>query len=79
MNPFLVYFLITVGSYAVNSLLRKPAEKPTAAAFDDFDYPQVEEGTPQAVIFGDVWSDDWTIVALGNFSSTAVKTKSGKK
>lgn len=44
----------------------KPAQtKP--AAFEDLDVPQVEEGTPQHVIFGDVWTTDWHVLGMGNF------------
>lgn len=71
-----------VVSYAVQALIaKKPAgndAKPST--FADFNIPQVQEGTPQAVIFGDCWSSDWTVLHTGNFKSEAIrKTASGGK
>lgn len=56
----------------------KPANaKP--ATFSDFDIPQVEEGTPQVVFFGECWTGDWQVGAYGNFRTKKVKAKQGKK
>lgn len=56
----------------------KPAQaKP--ATFSDFDIPQVDEGTPQAVFFGECWSGDWQVGAYGNFRTQKVKAKQAKK
>lgn len=56
----------------------KPAQaKP--ATFQDFDIPQVDEGTPQAVFFGECWSGDWQVGAYGNFRTKKVKAKQAKK
>jgi hypothetical protein len=60
------------------ALAPKPAEaKP--ATLSDFDIPQVDEGTPQAVFFGECWSGDWQVLAYGNFRTKKVKAKQGKK
>lgn len=48
------------------------------ALFDEFDFPQVDEGTPQCVFFGDCWTGDWTVLAVGNYRTTSISTKSGK-
>lgn len=52
---------------------------PKPAAFSDIEVPQIDEGTPEAVVFGDVWSGDWMVLAMGNFRTTAIKQSSGKK
>ena len=68
-----------IASYAIQAVLAPKPVKPKPAAFDEFDFPQVDEGTPQAVIFGDVWTSDWQILWFGNYRTSAIKTKSGKK
>lgn len=70
--------ILIISIYLQVALAPKPNE-PKPAAFSDIDVPQVAEGTPEAVIFGDVWSPDWTVVAMGNFRTTPVKSSAGKK
>lgn len=60
------------------ALQPKPAQ-PKAATFSDFDLPQADEGTPQAVFFGECWSGDWQVGAYGNFRTKKVKAKQAKK
>ena len=60
------------------ALAPKPAQ-PKAATFDDFDIPQVDEGTPQVVFFGECWTGDWQVLAYGNFRTTKVKAKQAQK
>jgi hypothetical protein len=66
-------------SYAITASMarRAPAKKPNA--LEDFDFPQDAEGTPQAVIFGDVWTKDWTVLWYGDFVVTPIRKKGGKK
>lgn len=60
------------------ALAPKPASaKP--ATFEDFDIPQVDEGMPQAVFFGECWTGDWQVLAYGNFRTKKVKAKQAKK
>ncbi len=76
-------FVFAIGmmifSYAMQVLLTPKPVKPKPAALEDFDFPQVEEGTPQSIVFGDVWISDWFVLWYGNLRTTAVKTKGGKK
>lgn len=68
-----------VASVLINAALApKPAEA-KAATIEDFDIPQVKEGTPQSVIFGEVWTSDWQVLGFGNFRTSAVKAKQAKK
>lgn len=71
--------LLLVASYLLSSALAPKAPKPKPAAFGDFDFPQAEEGTPQPVVFGDVWIEAWTVIGLDNYRSRAIKTRSSKK
>lgn len=68
-----------IAALVVSYALAPKPKAPKPAAFEDFDFPQFEEGTPQMVIFGDVWIEDWMVLTAGNYRNTAIKTKSGKK
>lgn len=68
-----------IASYAIQVVLTPKPTTPKPAAFNDFDFPQIDDGTPQAVVFGDVWSQDWAVLWYGNYRTSAVKTKSSKK
>ena len=76
---FIFAIALMVASYAIQSLITPKPQKPAPAALDDFDFPQVEEGTPQAVIFGDVWIEDWTVLWFGNMRTSPIRSKAGKK
>jgi hypothetical protein len=67
-------------SYAIQALTaKKPAgvENAKPATFNDFTFPQHEVGTPQPVIFGDVWIEDEMILYYGNLTSQAIRTSTG--
>lgn len=68
-----------IASYAIQVLLTPKPEKPKPAALEEFDFPQVDEGTPQCVVFGDVWIPDWQVTWFGNLRTSAVTSKAGKK
>ncbi len=70
---------LLVASYAIQIFMTPKQEGPKPAAFDEFDFPQMEEGTPQIIVFGDVWIDDWMVLWYGNYDTSAIKSKGGKK
>lgn len=76
-------FLFAIGllivSYTITALTAKKqtANVPTPATLNDFTFPQHEEGTPEAVIFGDVWIEDEMILYYGNLSSQAIRQHAG--
>lgn len=78
--PFIAWLAIglLVVSYAVQALTMK-RPKPKTTTLDDFDVPQIEEGTPQAVVFGDVWLEGWQVLWYGNYRTTKISAKGGKK
>ncbi len=75
--PLLAWALVfLVVSAVLTAIVVKPQnQKP--AALEDFDFPQYEEGTPQAVYFGDCWSEGWMVLWYGNYRTE--KVKKGKK
>ena len=74
-------FIFAIAALVVSYLLTpKPkVETPKPATLDEFDFPQIEEGTPQCVVFGDVWIPDWTVLWFGNMRTSAIRSKGGKK
>ena len=79
MPMFLFAVALMIASYAITALMTPKPTTPKPAAFDEFDLPQTEEGTPQAVIFGDVWTPDWIVLWYGNYRTSAVKSDGNKK
>lgn len=80
MNPQLAWQLaMLVASYVITVAFAPKQQEPSPAAFEDIDIPQVDEGTPQCVIFGDAWVTDWTVLGLGDYRTRKLKTsKKGK-
>jgi len=79
MDPYTwVYIILLVVSTAISYANRPKIEQPKAAAFEDFQFPQCEEGTAQEVIFGDCWTQSWMVLGLGNYRTSKIKTSSGK-
>lgn len=72
-----IYFMIA--SIVISAALMPKAQATPPTAFEDIDFPQADEGTPQAVIFGDCWTDDWMVLTVGNYRTEAIKAKGGKK
>lgn len=68
--------VLMVASVALQAILVKP-QKVKPASLEEFDFPQFEEGTPEAVFFGDVWTDGEFILWYGNYRTQ--KIKSSKK
>lgn len=75
----LIQLALLASSYLISRAFRPKVTGPTAVAFEEFEWPQYEEGTPQCVIFGDCWTEDWMVLAVGNYRSRPIKTKAGKK
>lgn len=67
-----------VASYAIQAVTMKQ-QTPKAAALSDFEFPQSDEGTPQAVFFGDCWTTGWQVIWYGNYHTIKIKAKGGKK
>jgi hypothetical protein len=74
---------ILVVSYAITALTTKKTRPKDAvpSRLSEFQFPQHEEGVPQAVIFGECWTSDWEVLYFGNLSTEAIRASSdsGKK
>lgn len=80
MEPMTWAMLIMMVVSMVISIATAPkATQPTPGTYDDMNIPQIDEGTPQTVIFGEVWISDWMVLATGNFRTSKVQAKSAKK
>ena len=78
MDPLTALALLVVSAIISYSMMPKQ-QPPKPEAFEDINFPQSEEGTPQCVIFGDTWSEDWMVLAVGNYRTTEVRKSGGKK
>jgi len=67
--------VIAVISAVLSYSSAKGSSRQAPASFEDFDFPQFDEGTPIAHVFGDVWTDDWMVLAVGNFNPVQMKVK----
>lgn len=78
MEP-LTALLLIVASALITSFLAPAPQSRKPEAFSDIDFPQADEGTPQAVVFGDCWCEDWMVMAVGNYRTTEIRKDAGKK
>ena len=67
-----------VASYFISAVFAEQPAPPKPASLDDFDFPQIEDGTPQTVIFGDVVIEGWMVLWYGNFRTSAIEAEAGK-
>jgi hypothetical protein len=81
MDPvtIIAYLAVMVATYFISAALAPSAAKPDKAALTDFDFPQFDEGTPQSVVFGDVWSADFFILGIGDYRTEDIKSDGGGK
>ncbi len=71
--------VLFIASILLSAALAPRIQPPKPEAFADIEFPQFEDGTPQAVAFGDVWSDDWMVLAVGNYRTESIESDSDKK
>lgn len=81
---FVWMLALLVVSYIISAALTpRPKSTPDAIAtmFKDINFPVADEGTPQAVLFGDCWTPDFQVLWYGNMRTDPIKTStsSGKK
>lgn len=74
---------IMVVSAALTALTAKSPHVDNAAAstLQDFNIPQIAEGTAQTVVFGDVWLTEWQVLWYGDLNTDPIRAASsgGKK
>lgn len=72
----IIYFII---SLMITAAMMPKVQPRAPEAFEDIDFPQADEGTPQCVIFGDCWVEDWTVLAVGDYRTVEIRGEGGKK
>ena len=77
--PVLAYIAIVIVAAIVAYALAPHASIPKPATLQDFDFPQADEGTPQIVVFGDVWITGWMVLTYGNLSTSKITQDTGGK
>ena len=70
---------INVGLALVSYLLYKPPPGPKALTASDLSVPKSQEGAYIYDFAGTIWVDDAHVVYSGDFSSTGIYKKGGKK
>ncbi|MCU4601853.1 phage tail protein [Acinetobacter ursingii] len=70
-----VQIALFIASLVISYALQPKPQRQKPAAFEDFDFPTVDDGTPQIVVFGDVWLTDWTVIGVGNYRNEAIVAK----
>lgn len=80
MSPTFIWAIgALIASYFISTLITPKVETPKPSTLGDFDFPQIDEGTPQCVIFGDVWVPDWHILWFGNLRTSPIESDGNKK
>jgi hypothetical protein len=75
-----IFVAILVVSFVLQAVLTPKPKSPENAKANiesDFDFPVADEGTPQIVVFGDVWLTDWYVLWHGNYSSEPITAAGG--
>ena len=72
MNIFFQLAIMIVAAYVQYAMQPKP-KPPKPASLSDFEFPQIDESTPQCVIFGECWVPDWFVLGTGNLRTTPIK------
>lgn len=63
--------MMIVSTIVTAALMPKP-KSAEPADIGSFEFPQAEEGTAQAVTFGDCWSNDWAVIGMGNYRTEPI-------
>lgn len=71
--------ILLIASTLITLAMTPKQQGALPTAFEDIDFPSAEEGTPQAVFFGDCWTGDWMVLAVGNYRVDELKESGGKK
>lgn len=79
MNIWVVIAIMVVSTilqYALTPRAKSP-QNADPSLESDFDFPQSEEGTPQIVVFGDVFLPDWYVLWHGNYRVEPITADGG--
>lgn len=79
MQQILIAIALMIVSAVISTLLAKRPTDAQPSTLGDFNLPNIVEGTPQTVIFGDCWVTSWQVLWYGNLSNEPITADSGKK
>lgn len=71
--------ILLIASTLITMAMMPKQQGALPTAFEDIDFPQADEGTPQAVFFGDCWTGDWMVLAVGNYRVDEIHNADSKK
>lgn len=80
MEQFFIALALMIVSAVLTAVLTPRPQRPAPPGpnvLADFNIPQIKDGTPQTVVFGDVWLTDWQVLYYGNLQSQPITTSSG--
>jgi len=75
---FITAIGLLIVSYIITALITPKQKSQPPATLAEFSVPTVDEGTPQEVVFGDVWMSNFTVLWYGDLSSKAIRGKTKK-
>lgn len=70
-----VQVALFIASLVISYLMQPKPPKAKPSAFEDFQFPTIEDGTPKMVVFGDVWITDWCVIGAGNYRTSPIIKK----
>lgn len=73
-----VALVVMIVSLIIQLVTRPHQHKPVAATLGDVQIPTIDQGTPVAVPFGEVWADNWMVLWYGDLRNTPIKKGSKK-
>jgi hypothetical protein len=73
MHAIVIALILLIASTLISSLLVHKQKPPKPAMLSDFNIPQVEEGTPQCVLFGQCWNSGWQSLWYGDLTTKKIK------
>lgn len=76
---FVIAIALLIVAFAITALTSRGAksQQTLPTPFKDFKFPVPDEGTPQAVIFGDCWTNDWQVLWVGNYRTDTIHAQGG--
>lgn len=75
--PWWLGIALLLASYIISALAAPRPQDAKPAAQKEFDFPQIDEGTQQQVVFGEVWCPDWMITWVGAYRNRPIRASGG--
>lgn len=71
-----IIIFVVAAAYTLTNMPKQQGQKP--AELGDFNFPQYDEGTAEAVVFGDCNTNGWMVLGYGNYRSEPIYPEGGK-